>query len=82
MTIRNLRAFKKDGIAALKGKGLRFIVCKVEESLVHREIRRPTIDLAENKYDSSDISNEPKARPSVRGARLKKVRLKGNSNAV
>ncbi|MGH7770322.1 MAG: thiamine pyrophosphate-dependent enzyme [Candidatus Binatia bacterium] len=50
MTIRNIRAFKKDGIAAVKGKGLRFIVCKVEESLVHREIPRPTIDLAENKY--------------------------------
>lgn len=50
MTIRNVRAFKKDGIAALTKKGLRFIVCKVEESLVHREIPRPTIDLAENKY--------------------------------
>jgi len=50
MTIRNIRAFKKDGIAALTKKGLRFVVCKVEESLVHREIQRPTIDLAENKY--------------------------------
>jgi phosphonopyruvate decarboxylase len=49
-TIRSVRAFKKDGIAALTKKGLRFIVCKVEESLVHREIPRPTIDLAENKY--------------------------------
>ena len=49
-TIRNIRAFKKDGLAALKKKGLRFIVCKVEESLVHRKIPRPTIDLAENKY--------------------------------
>jgi thiamine pyrophosphate-dependent acetolactate synthase large subunit-like protein len=50
MTIRSLRAFKKDGIAALKKKSPSFIVCKVEESLVHREIPRPTIDLAENKY--------------------------------
>jgi sulfopyruvate decarboxylase subunit beta len=50
MTIRSLRAFKKDGIAALKKKGPSFMVCKVEESLVHREIPRPTIDLAENKY--------------------------------
>ena len=49
-TIRSIRAFKKDGIAALTKKGLRFVVCKVEESLVHREIPRPTIDLAENKY--------------------------------
>lgn len=50
MTVRSLRAFKKDGIAALKKKGPSFMVCKVEESLVHREIPRPTIDLAENKY--------------------------------
>ncbi|HEY2987012.1 MAG TPA: thiamine pyrophosphate-dependent enzyme [Candidatus Binatia bacterium] len=49
-TIRNVRAFKKDGLAALTKKGPRFIVCKVEESLVHREIPRPTIDLSENKY--------------------------------
>jgi sulfopyruvate decarboxylase subunit beta len=49
-TIRNIRAFKKDGLAALRKKGPRFIVCKVEESLVHRKIPRPTIDLAENKY--------------------------------
>jgi sulfopyruvate decarboxylase subunit beta len=49
-TIRSIRAFKKDGIQALNKKGLRFIVCKVEESLVHREILRPTSDLAENKY--------------------------------
>jgi thiamine pyrophosphate-dependent acetolactate synthase large subunit-like protein len=50
MTIRSLRAFKKDGLAALKKKGPNFVVCKVEESLVHREIARPTTDLAENKY--------------------------------
>jgi len=49
-TIRSARAFKRDGLAALKKKGLRFVVCKVEESLLHREIPRPTIDLAENKY--------------------------------
>jgi thiamine pyrophosphate-dependent acetolactate synthase large subunit-like protein len=50
MTIRSLRAFKKDGLAALKKNGPSFVVCKVEESLVHRQIPRPTIDLAENKY--------------------------------
>jgi sulfopyruvate decarboxylase subunit beta len=49
-TIRNIRAFKQDGLAALRKKGPSFIVCKVEESLVHRKIPRPTIDLAENKY--------------------------------
>ena len=50
MTIRNLRTFKKEGLAALGRKGPNFIVCKVEESLKHREIPRPAIDLAENKY--------------------------------
>ena len=50
VTIRSARAFKKDGVAALHKRGLRFVVCKVEESLTHREIPRPTIDSAENKY--------------------------------
>ncbi|HKA32548.1 MAG TPA: thiamine pyrophosphate-dependent enzyme [Candidatus Binatia bacterium] len=49
-TIRSARAFKKDGVAMLNKRGFRFVVCKVEESLLHREIPRPTIDLAENKY--------------------------------
>jgi len=49
-TIRNIRTFKKEGLAALRRKGPNFIVCKVEESLRHREIPRPAIDLAENKY--------------------------------
>jgi phosphonopyruvate decarboxylase len=50
MTIRNVPTFKKEGLAALGRKGPNFIVCKVEESLKHREIPRPAIDLAENKY--------------------------------
>jgi sulfopyruvate decarboxylase subunit beta len=35
---------------ALKRDELAFMVCKVEESLIHREIPRPNTDLAENKY--------------------------------
>lgn len=50
VTVRDIEAFKKEATAALSGNELRFIVCKVEESLLHREIPRPTIDLAENKY--------------------------------
>ena len=50
MTIRGLGDFKKDGIAALDRSELGFCVCKVEESLIHREIPRPNTDLAENKY--------------------------------
>ena len=50
VTVRDIAGFKKEGVPALSQKGLRFIVCKVEESLLHREIPRPTMDLAENKY--------------------------------
>jgi thiamine pyrophosphate-dependent acetolactate synthase large subunit-like protein len=50
LTIRDIETFKKAGLEALEQNELAFIVCKVEESLVHREIPRPTIDLAENKY--------------------------------
>jgi thiamine pyrophosphate-dependent acetolactate synthase large subunit-like protein len=49
-TVRELEDFKKAARAALAGKALRFIVCKIEESLVHREIPRPDVDLVENKY--------------------------------
>ncbi len=48
--VRDIEGFKKEGIAALSQNGLRFIVCKVGESVLHREIPRPTMDLAENKY--------------------------------
>ena len=49
-TIRDFDDFKKKGLAALTQNELAFFVCKVEESLIHREIPRPTTDLAENKY--------------------------------
>ena len=42
--------FRKEATAALTEPGLRFVVCKVEESLMHRDIPRPTEDLAEGKY--------------------------------
>ncbi|MGZ9220283.1 MAG: thiamine pyrophosphate-dependent enzyme, partial [Candidatus Binatia bacterium] len=49
-TIRDFEEFKKSGIDALSKSELGFFVCKVEESLLHREIPRPNTDLAENKY--------------------------------
>jgi sulfopyruvate decarboxylase subunit beta len=49
-TIRELEEFKNQGVDALAGNELAFFVCKVEESLMHREIPRPNTDLAENKY--------------------------------
>jgi thiamine pyrophosphate-dependent acetolactate synthase large subunit-like protein len=50
LTIRDIETFKRAGLGALEQKELAFIVCKVEESLMHREIPRPNTDLAENKY--------------------------------
>jgi sulfopyruvate decarboxylase subunit beta len=49
-TVRQLEDFKKHATAAIDGKKLSFVVCKVEESLVHRDIPRPDVDLMENKY--------------------------------
>ena len=50
MTIKEIEHFKKNGLTALDRNELGFFVCKVEESLLHRQIPRPTTDLAENKY--------------------------------
>lgn len=50
VTVREIVQFKNEGLAALDRNELGFIVCKVEESLMHREIPRPTMDLAETKY--------------------------------
>ena len=49
-TIHEIEHFKKDGLMALDRNELAFFICKVEESLLHREIPRPSTDLAENKY--------------------------------
>ena len=49
-TICDLEEFKTKGLDALAQNELGFLVCKVEESLLHREIPRPNTDLAENKY--------------------------------
>ena len=49
-TISEIGKFKNQGIGALARSELGFFVCKVEESLLHREIPRPNTDLAENKY--------------------------------
>lgn len=49
-TVRDLEAFKVQAPRAIKGEALSLIVCKVEESLIHRDIPRPDIDLLENKY--------------------------------
>ena len=49
-TIGDIEEFKKQGLDALAQNELAFFICKVDESLLHREIPRPNTDLAENKY--------------------------------
>ena len=50
VSVSDLENFKEHAVPALTGKALNFIVCKVQESLIHREIPRPDVDLLENKY--------------------------------
>ncbi|MPZ77152.1 MAG: hypothetical protein GEU77_11585 [Deltaproteobacteria bacterium] len=50
VTVRELAEFEKYAPSAMEGKALNFIVCKVQESLLHRDIPRPDLDLLENKY--------------------------------
>jgi sulfopyruvate decarboxylase subunit beta len=49
-TIKDVEDFAARGVGALDQDELGFYVCKVEETFLHREIPRPTTDLAENKY--------------------------------
>jgi sulfopyruvate decarboxylase subunit beta len=50
VTIRQLEEFQREATASLKESGLRFVVCKIEDSLGHRKIVRSNIDLLETKY--------------------------------
>jgi len=49
-TVRDLAAFQKELDGAFTDGQLKFIVCKVEESLAHREILRTDLDPMENKF--------------------------------
>ncbi|MSP40830.1 MAG: thiamine pyrophosphate-binding protein [Deltaproteobacteria bacterium] len=50
VTVRDLNSFSAQATAVLSGQGLSFVVCKVQESLLHRDIPRPDLDLTEIKY--------------------------------
>jgi Thiamine pyrophosphate enzyme, C-terminal TPP binding domain. len=50
VTVAELDDFKKEAGAALTEIGLRFVVCKIEESVGHRQITRSNVDLLETKY--------------------------------
>lgn len=50
VTVRDIESFNREISLAVKEKGLRFIVAKVEESFEHRKVQRSDADLLENKY--------------------------------
>jgi sulfopyruvate decarboxylase subunit beta len=50
VTVRDLAGFEQEMNAALSGAEMKFIVCKIEESVTHREITRTDLDPLENKY--------------------------------
>ena len=50
VTVREFKDFQTEATGALKEPGLRFVVCKIEESLRHRDITRSNEDLLETKY--------------------------------
>jgi hypothetical protein len=55
VTVSDLESFKIEAEKALNSTQVSFIVCKVEESLRHRETPRPVTDLPENKGNSIPI---------------------------
>jgi thiamine pyrophosphate-dependent acetolactate synthase large subunit-like protein len=63
VTARDLETFRKEGIETLHGRSLRFVVCKVEESLGHRKIPRPNMDPLENKYAFVRYLEKTEGRP-------------------
>jgi phosphonopyruvate decarboxylase len=63
VTVRDLEGFRAAALPALGGPEPAFVVCKVEESLRHREIPRPTVDLAENKYRFARYLERTEGRP-------------------
>ncbi len=50
VTVRDIEVFNREMSLAVKEKGLRFIVAKIEETFEHRKVQRSDVDLLENKY--------------------------------
>jgi thiamine pyrophosphate-dependent acetolactate synthase large subunit-like protein len=67
MTVRDLETFQREMDAALDGDQLKFIICKVDESVAHREITRTDLDPMENKYQFVRYLERSEGRPIFRG---------------
>jgi sulfopyruvate decarboxylase subunit beta len=63
VTVRNVQAFENEMRAALRENELRFIVCKVDETVRHREIQRTNVDTFENKYRFVRYIEETEGKP-------------------
>ena len=67
VTVSELEDFKKEATAALNQSGLRFIVCKIEESVGHRRIVRTNVDLLETKYRFVRYLERTEGKPIIQG---------------
>ena len=66
-TARDLAGFEREMTAALAGDQLQFIVCKIEESVSHRDILRTDMDPIENKYQFVRYLERSEGKPIFRG---------------
>jgi sulfopyruvate decarboxylase subunit beta len=66
-TVRDLESFQREMDRALEVHELKFIVCKIEESVGHREIIRTDLDPMENKYQFVRYLERSEGRPIFRG---------------
>ncbi|MEX0802304.1 MAG: thiamine pyrophosphate-dependent enzyme [Candidatus Binatia bacterium] len=66
VTVRDLESFKNEMTAALGESGLRFVVCKIEESKDHRNILRTDMDPLENKYLFVRYLEKTEGKPIIR----------------
>ena len=67
VTVSELAEFKKEATAALTQSGLRFVVCKIEESFGHRTITRSNVDLLETKYRFVRYLEQTEGKPIFQG---------------
>lgn len=67
LTVHTLEDFRKEMVAALNEAGLRFVVCKVEESHGHRTLSRTDMDPLENKYLFSRYLERTEGKRILRG---------------
>jgi hypothetical protein len=66
-TVRDLAAFEGVMVEALAKNELSFVVCKVEETLQHRDLSRTNIPPLENKFRFVRYLEKTEGRPILLG---------------